>query len=171
MQQAVRRRIFIAILILIWFQFALLPYISIRNVKPDLFFIFLAFYAFQIDRKTLPMLGFILGLIRDLCSNTFFGLETASVLGGSVVLYFLAARFDREKFWIQIASLFTFSFLTLTLFAVLAMMIQPNYGLNEMVLSQILLITIYTSVFGVLLFPFLNKWLLRALSGKQYELF
>ena len=165
------KRLILVLLGLIWFELSFLPLFSIEQMKPDLFFIFLVFYAFQINWKRVVTLAFLIGFIQDLVTNWFFGLQTASYVAGAVLLQFFAIRFDRDKRWIQLTSLCAFSWVSLLLFSFLAFLIQPRYHLGEWVLVKTFLISIYTTVIGAILFPLFEKWLKPALRDKQYELF
>ena len=165
------KRLMVILFLLIWLEFSVLPFISLREIKPDFFFIFLAFYAFRIDQRSVIPLAFFLGLVKDLITNSFFGLETASYVCGAVLLSFLAVRFDREKRWIQIASLFVFSWGTLVCFAVLALFVQRQYGLNLLVVAHTFLVAFYTSLLSFVFLPFLDRYVRPGLKQKQYELF
>lgn len=163
-----KRLIFILIL-LFWIEVSILPFCSIRGIKPDLIFIFITFYAFQIDWKRLVPLAFVLGIIRDLLTNSFFGLETASFVGGALLLQFFADQFYRER-WIQILGLFLFSWATLILYSIFTFITEGHY-FNERMLAQTFFISIYTTVIGAILFPIFEKRLKQVLYVKQYELF
>ena len=116
-------------------------------------------------------LSFFVGLLRDLVTNSFFGLETASCVGGAVLLRFLAFEFDREKRSIQLVSLFAFSWLTLLLFMLLSFLVGEPYPFDEGIFVNTLFTAVYTTGFGWLVFPLFEKWLTPALEMKQYELF
>ncbi len=165
------KRLILVLAGLVWIHLSLLPLFSVWGIKPDFFFIFLAFYAFRVNWKPVVGLAFFIGLIRDLLTNSFFGLETASMVGGTILLQFFAMRFDREKRWIQAASLFSFSWFALLLFSLAAFLIQRPYFLNEWTPVKTFLISVYTTAVGFVLFPFLEKWFGAALRQKQYELF
>ncbi len=164
-------RLIPAILILIWLELTLLPFFFIWEVKPDLFFLFLTFYAFRINRKEMISLAFLLGFIKDLLSNSFFGLETASFVGGAFGLQFLAVRFDREERWIQLAGLFSFSWCTLIFYSMVAWLVGAPYQVSEAAFAKSFLISAYTTAAGLVLFPVLEQWLKPALRTRQYELF
>lgn len=165
------KRLIFIVCALIWFEFSILPLFSLGGIKPDLFFIFLSFYAFRIRWKHTIQLAFALGLAKDLLTNSFFGLETASYTLAAILLQFLAIRFDREKPWIQMAGLFSFSWISLILFSLFALLIQTPYGFSEWVFLNTFLISLYTTALGALLFPAFEKWLKPPLKSKQYELF
>ncbi len=164
------KRLILVLLLLFWIELSILPFCSIRNIKPDLIFIFIAFYAFQIDWKRLVPLAFVLGIIRDLLTNSFFGIETASLIGGALLLQFFADQFYREKRWVQILGLFSFSCFTLFLYSIFVFVTEGRY-LDERMLIKTFFISAYTTAAGAILFPLFEKWFKRALYVKQYELF
>lgn len=163
------KRLIFVLILLFWIEVSLLPYFSIRGIKPDLIFIFITFYAFQIDWKRLVLLAFVLGIVRDLLTNSFFGLETASFVGGALLLQFFADQFYREQ-WIQILGLFLFSWVTLILYSIFTFVTEGHY-FNERMLVETFFISIYTTAVGAILFPILEKRLKQALHVRQYELF
>ena len=165
------RRLILVLLALIWSELSLLPFFSIGSIKPDFFLVFLAFYAFRINWKRIIALSFFVGLAQDLVTNSFFGLETASCVGGAILLRFLALEFDREKRSIQLVGLFVFSWLTLLLFMLLSFLVGEHYPFGEEAFVRALFIAVYTTAFGWLVFPVFEKWLKPALAVKQYELF
>ncbi|MBI4358021.1 MAG: rod shape-determining protein MreD [Candidatus Omnitrophica bacterium] len=152
-------------------ELSLLPLFAVGRVQPDFFLIFLAFYAFRVSWKRIVTLSFFVGLLRDLVTNSFFGLETASCVGGAILLRFLALEFDREKRSVQLVSLFAFSWVTLLLFVLFSFLVGERYLFEEGIFVNMFLTVIYTSGFGWLLFPLLEKWLKPALQMRQYELF
>ncbi|MBI1977591.1 MAG: rod shape-determining protein MreD [Candidatus Omnitrophica bacterium] len=157
--------------ILVWFELSLLPLFSILQIKPDLFLIFLTFYAFRIDWNQIIPLAFLLGIVQDLVTNSLFGLETASYVGGAMLLHFFAVRFDREKRWIQLASLFCVSWLILILFSVFSILMEGHRIPLEWVFTKTFLIAIYTTALGAACFPVFEKWLIPFFGPRQYELF
>jgi len=166
------RRLILVLAGLIWLELSCVPYISIRMIRPDLFFIFLVFYAFRVSWKNVIAIAFLLGFLRDLLSNTFFGLETASYTVAALGLRFLAIRLDREKRWIQLASLFSFSCAALFIFSCLALTVEPEGTVNSWFLAKSFSISIYTTTLGFVFLPLLDRWLRPKLHiARQYELF
>lgn len=163
------KRLIFVLILLFWIEVSILPFCSIRGVKPDLIFIFIAFYAFQINWKRLVPLAFVLGMIRDLLTNSFFGLETASFIGGALLLQFFADQFYRER-WIQLLGLFLFSWFTLLLYSGFTLITEGHY-FDERMLIETFFISLYTTLVGMVLFPFFETRLRRVLHVKQYELF
>lgn len=165
------RRLILILFGLIWLKLTLSPVLSVHSVRPDLFFIFLVFYAFRIHWKPIVPLAFLMGLIQDLVTNSFFGMSIAAYVGAAALLRLFVIRFDRDKLWIQLASLFVFSWTASTLFLILCFVTRSMVYVNEWIVLKPLLIAFYTTAFGALLFPMFGKWLQPVLHAKQYELF
>lgn len=170
MRPFANKRLILVLSLLFWVEVSVLPIFSIRDVKPDLIFIFITFYAFRINWKQLMPLALVLGIVRDFMANSFFGLETASFVCGALLLQFFADQFYRDKRWIQILGLFSFSWLTLLIYSVFSFVIKGHF-LNELMLIKTFFIALYTTAAGIILFPLFEKWLKPALNVKQYELF
>jgi hypothetical protein len=98
-------------------------------------------------------------------------LHAASYVLGSLALQFFALRFDRDKLWIQMASLFCFSFLTLFIFSGLSFLVEVPIWSDEWFLIRLFGISLYTVLVGLVLFPLLDHWLKLVFPNRQYELF
>ena len=164
------KRLILILIFLFWIEISILPFCVIYGIKPDLIFIFITFYAFQISWKQLIPLVFVLGIVRDLLTNSFFGVETASLVGGALLLQFFADQFYRDERWIQAVGLFSFSWFTLFLYSIFTFVTEGHY-LDEQMLSRTFFISLYTAVLGIILFPFFEKRFKGVLLVKQYELF
>lgn len=164
------KRLILILALLFWIEISILPFCTIRGIKPDLIFIFITFYAFQIGWKQLIPLAFALGMARDLMTNSFFGVETASFIGGALLLQFFADQFYRDERWIQAVGLFSFSCFTLLLYSIFTFVTEGHY-FDEQMLSKTFFVSLYTTALGLILFPFLEKRLKHVLYVKQYELF
>lgn len=171
MRLFVSKRVLFILIGIIWFELTVLPIFSVGTVKPNLFFIFLVFYAFHIDYYHLVGLALFFGLAKDIFTNSFFGLETASYVSSAALLQYAVMRLDREKKWIQWSSLFVFSFTNLLIFSFLALFVQRKYGLSLPVLGQAFFVSFYTTLLGAVLFPFFGRWAVAGYKSKQYELF
>jgi rod shape-determining protein MreD len=165
------RKLIAILLVLAWMELSLIPALSIRMVKPDLFFVFLVFYAFRVNWHRVTVLALMLGLLKDLFSNSFFGLETASFTVAAVLLEFLAVQFDREKRLIQCLSLFAFSWVAMLVYSFLSSVVQADLAVDSHLTSTMFVAALYTTLVALALFPFLEKWVRPLLAAKQYELF
>ena len=171
MRFAPNKRLILVLAALFWTELSISPFLSIYQMKPDLPFVVLAFYAFRVNWKQVVTLAFLIGLIQDLLTNTFFGLHTASYVAGSLALQFFALRFDRDKLAIQMTSLFCFSFLSLLIFSVLSFIVQEPSWFDEWFLMKLFGISLYTMLIGTILFPLLDRGLKLVFPSRQYELF
>ena len=117
-------------------------------------------------------LAFLIGVIQDLVTNSFFGLQTISYVGAALFLQFFSVRFDREKKWIQLAGLFSATWLVVILFSVFSFAIGTRYFSEaEWMFTKSVLIASYTTAFGFVFYPSFEKYLLPLFGPRQYELF
>ncbi len=165
------RRLIFALFVLVWFECSVPSFFQFRTIKPDFFLIFIAFYAFKVERKNVVVIAFILGLIKDLFANSFFGLETISYSLGAMFVKFLSDRLDRDKYVVAVPSLFTFSLVSLACYAAFAFASGVGQVFDLGVLWRIFYVSLYTTVFGLAALPVLEKWVKPGLGSKQYELF
>ena len=171
MHSFLSKRLVLVVVGIVWLEFSFLPLLSLKDIKPDFFSIFLAFYAFRVNWRQIVPLAFFVGVVQDLITNSFFGLETVSYVGGALLLRFFAIRFDQEKRWVQLAGLFSVSWLVFIIFLVFSFLFEVHYSSGEWILTKTVLIALYTTILGSLLFPLLEKYLLPILGPRQYELF
>lgn len=164
-------RLFLVSLGIVWLELTLIPMFSYGAFRMDLFIIFIAFYAFRVGWKELIWVALICGFLKELVSNSFFGLQMASYAGGAFLLQFIASRFDRDDRWIQLAGLLSFAWLVLILYVTLGLLIGLFDSFNGSVGLESILIALYTTLVGFFIFPLLEKWLRPQLKVRQYELF
>lgn len=155
----------------VWFQMSFAPFLTWHGIRPDVTLLLLAFFAFFIDYHQLLLYAFLVGVLRDMLTNAFFGLETASLVVGALVLGQIAMRFDRSDKRIRWAGTFAFSFVTLLVSALLfAVTSRENWWGNVSFLRSFL-IAVYTTLSGFVFFP-LFYWMFQIEPRvKQYELF
>jgi rod shape-determining protein MreD len=166
------RQLVLILAVIVWLELCVLPLFSISFVKPDLFFVFLVFYAFRVSWKHVLVVAFLLGLCKDLLTNSFFGIETAAYAGGAILIQFLAMQFDRDKRLIQWGGVFILSLVSLIFYVLLECAISgsPLGSLTQLV-GRLIFISVYTTVIAIALFPVMERWLRPLLVGRQYELF
>ena len=152
-------------------QMTIVPWVSVGGIAPNLCFLFVAFYAFQLNHHQIFLIAFATGLFRDFLTQSFFGIDTVSLVFGSLVLQQMASRLDRDNFWVQFWGVFLFSFVSLLINLILLSSIQQAWMLNGYQLAKAFLITVYTTLGAFLAFPFLKRLFNVSALAKQYELF
>ncbi len=165
------KRVILILLGLVWVELTILPAVAIYGIKPNLFFVFLVFYAFHVNYRSLVVLALLFGLVKDVYTNTLFGMETASYVISAALLEFVVLRLEREKTWIQWMSLFVFSWASVLIFSLLAVVIHKPYGVSVKVLRDSFFVALYTLFLGFAIFPLLSRWIRFGARTRQYELF
>lgn len=155
----------------VWFQMSFVPFLTFRDTAPDTTFLLLAFFSFFIDFHGVFIYAFLVGILRDLLSNSFFGLETTSLVIGSFVLSQIAMRFDRLNERVQWAGTFAFSFVTLLVSIVLFSVTSRERLFDGAMVFQSAFIALYTTFAGLILFPFFRFVFRLKPHTKQYDLF
>ena len=164
-------KIFFVVITIIWFQLAAAPWFSINGIFPDFPILFLSFFAFILGYHRILLYVFLVGILKDLLSSAYFGLETVSLLSGAVLFFQIVERFDRQNEWVQAWATFVFSFLVLTFYAVLLRIVQEGYTMGTVFWIRCFLTSLYTSILTPLVFPFFRHIFRLNLNAKQYELF
>ncbi|PIQ86162.1 MAG: rod shape-determining protein MreD [Candidatus Omnitrophica bacterium CG11_big_fil_rev_8_21_14_0_20_45_26] len=164
-------KIFFLAILFICIQMTLVHAMAVGRITPDLLLLWLAFYAFLIDYHWVVAWAFLLGLMKDLLVDSHFGLETISLIGGALVLYQIAKRFDRYSRLVHLWGTFVFCLVTLFIFAVLHSVVSERFVLNQDILIRILGITVYTTLISPVFF-FIFRFVFKINpKKKQYELF
>lgn len=85
------------------------PVVNVRGIGPDLWVLLLLFYAFRIDWKRSPLFAFSIGLLKDLLSAHFFGLETFALGASAILLSYVLGKVERDDPLIFTVSAFLFT--------------------------------------------------------------
>ena len=156
--------IFLIVLFLL-LELTVMPFCAVKGVRPDLFFILIAFYSFFIYPNRTPHFALLLGLVRELFSGTLFGLETLSYGISGFMLWFLVSKMERGNPYNQGALLFIFSFINLFLISVLNICLRETSLAFGEVLGKCFFVSLYTVLIAPLIFFFLRRFL--RISGRD----
>ena len=113
------RRAFVLLLAVIFFEIFLGRFLEIFSVRPDLFIVFIVFWAFAVDRGSAPEVACVLGLVKDVFSFGTFGVETLSTFFVGCLASITALKVDRDNIWIQGSLSGLFSMACFILYAML----------------------------------------------------
>lgn len=133
-------------------QATVLDYVSIWGVKPDLVLLLAIFNGFHLGTREGAFLGFISGIIEDLFSGSYIGLNALSKMVAGCVAGEAGQRFYRENvivaagvtFFSSIAGLFVNYLLLLFL----SINLPPFYAVFRIILPT----AFYTAVLVLLFF-------------------
>lgn len=168
--KSIRKRTVLVSALIIWIQIAFVPFVAVKGAVPDLMFLLIAFYAFSVDYRDVLWVSFFLGLCRDFLTNSFFGLETASFVIGALLLQYAVAQFNRRDTFIVLLSVFLFSFAALTS-PMLMLAIDGETNRIVTAFPRILMISFYTSILAIGIFPVFRRLFGLSSSKVQHELF
>ena len=85
---------FVFVLILYVIQSSLLPFISIHGISADLLLLFVVSLSFQKGRRNGALIGFLSGLLQDLATGTFFGINVFI----KMIVGYVCGRFSRQVY-------------------------------------------------------------------------
>lgn len=147
MKKVVYYTIYLFVIALI--QLTLIDYISIFNIKPNIFLCFVVSIALLCGTLEGAIIGFFAGLIQDITSGKIIGLYALLGLYLGIVMGAVNKRLYRENIIISI--FFTFiSTIVYELIVCLSMVISGNqidmlYALWNIILPE----SVYNSVIGI----------------------
>ena len=101
-----RKFVIWAILILLLYvvQSSNLPYVSVHGISADLLMLFVVSFSFQNGSKNGAFIGFVSGLLQDLATGTFFGINIfIKMLVGYVCGKFSKQVFKEQVFLVVVA--------------------------------------------------------------------
>ncbi|MBI4388179.1 MAG: hypothetical protein HY582_03970 [Candidatus Omnitrophica bacterium] len=164
-------KILLAMVVVLWFQMGVLSLFSFGTIIFDFSLLYLAFLSFTFEYRRVLIFAFVAGCLKDLLTGAFFGLETVSLICGTLLLRQIIAQFDRRDEWVQGWGTFLFAFFTLLVHAGLLALVQERYVLNVSTWFKSVLIAGGTSVLVIFIFPIFKRLLETQSALKQYELF
>jgi len=148
-------------------ELTVVPYLTLFGVRPDLFFILIAFYSFLIHPNRTPHFAVFLGLIRELFSGTLLGLETLSYGISGIMLWFLVMKMERENPYNQAALIFIFSFINLLIISVLNVCLTETSVTMGQIFQMIMGASLYTTLAAPFVFFFIRR-VLRVSQKNHY---
>ena len=137
----------------------MVPFITVRGARPDLFFVLLVFYGFFIYPARTAHFAVFLGLIQELFSSSLFGLTTLSYGLSGLMLWLLVSKMERENLYNQGAILFIYSFLNLLILSVLSLNLRETSLTFYPAIIRILSVSIYTCFIAPFLFELIRRFL------------
>ncbi|GEM_PF-3353462 len=151
------RRIAILSVILIFFEVFLGRVLEFYSVRPDLFLIYIVFWAFVIDRRSAPQIAIVLGLLRDVFSTGFFGAETLSYFIVGLLVSMLSLKVERANFLIHGITCFLFSLAHFWIYAVLILVMNGSSGIPGNFWWITLFDSLYTALMAAWMIGFFER--------------
>ena len=164
-------KILLLLVVILWLQMTIMPLFEFYGVAIDLILLYISFLAFIFEYRRVLLFAFVAGCFKDLLTEAFFGLETVSLVCGTLILKQIAVQFDRQDERVQGLGIFLFSFSVSLIHAVLLALVEEHYHLGSFVWFQSVLIALYAAVSSIFVFPVLKHLFRIQPTLKQYELF
>ncbi|MBI4549466.1 MAG: rod shape-determining protein MreD [Candidatus Omnitrophica bacterium] len=121
-----------------------LPFIEIRGIKPDFWVLIVLFYAFRADWRTVPFFAFLIGLIKDILSPRYFGVEIFTLGMAALILSYTLGKLERQDPWVVVLSATAFSLIYETGICLGYLFVNGAYELTGILLWRALMISVYT---------------------------
>lgn len=164
-------KVIVYLLLLYVMDLAVVSIFRIGEIKPVLLYMLVLYSAFQMDWKTLLPVVCIAGLLRDLISLQTFGIETSSLVLGTVLLDLLVQKLERGIWILRVFIAFLFCTAVLVLNLILSNFFNQEPGFSWHVLLTILATAFYTACLLPVFFYVSARWFGDRKAIKQYELF
>ena len=132
-------------------------HLQVFSFRPDLFLILIIFWAFVINQRTVPQVSLVMGLVRDLLSSSFFGVETLTYFAVGCLVSLLSLKIDRQNLWIRGGVSFLFSFAHFFLLAVALSLTDLSRTIPLSFLGYAFFNSLYTALVALWLIPFLER--------------
>ncbi len=169
MLKKLKIRLVILIIVTTILQVTLIPYISLHNVKPDLFYGLFALLILQFSNIQTILLAFIIGFLKDLFANNLFGLEIISLLIPALILPFIVKKTDINNPLVRFIILFISSLLAFFTLLTSIAVIEKSPEVINIYFMKILESSLYTAIISFVLYYFLKLFIPK--KTEQYELF
>ena len=134
-------------------QVTILPIMLPYYFKPDLLLLFLVYISLHEDSENILFLAVFLGLIKDVTSGLYFGMNTLSYIMVYMAIKLFASKIYSQGYYafITVVALSTFANLTVNLFLLLFTDVASSiYIFMKTILSQVLINTFLASLFIVM---------------------
>jgi len=150
--------VFLFFLAVVVLQMKLLPYLAIRNIKPDLFLFFVCYLSLKNEETKGALIGFGLGLLEDSLSSSPLGVKALSFSLVGSLLGFVGKGLFWDNPLTQSFLLFSAGILSgfVTLLALNFFLIPRPIGgsLFRLILPE----SILTALWGLLFFVVFQRW-------------
>ncbi len=148
------RKLIILVLVVFFLSLYAIPFFKIREIQPDLWILLVLFYAFRVDYKRAPLFSLGIGLLKDILSTRFFGLEIFSLGMVTILLSYVLGKIERDEPVNLIVSAVVYSLLYEMLACAGFVFLNGSYDLLPEFLARSCWRSFYTVVSFPLAFPF-----------------
>ncbi len=147
-------------LIILLLDATVIDLISIQNVKPDIFLVFLMFLSLKDTQSSSTILGFMVGLLQDLLTHSMLGIFSLS----KTISCYVASYFKITKGIYSVLYLALVFFITAIVHGVIFQLIM-SIGTEQHFFKEFLTImlpqSVYTAVVGLIANFLLHRFIWR----------
>ena len=165
----IKVRLFIVIVATIILQTTCVPYFSINYIKPDLCTALYISLLLRFPHLEAVLLAFFIGLVKELFSNHFFGLEIISLAIPALVFPVIIRKADIENHMVKFCIVFLFSLTSFFIYLSSIIVAEHVYHARTLLFSRMLGASLYTTIVALGVDWIVKKYIPR--KTKQYELF
>ncbi|MBE6096175.1 rod shape-determining protein MreD [Schwartzia succinivorans] len=130
-------------------QSSLMPFISIHGISADLLLLFVVSVSFQKGSRNGSLVGFLSGLLQDLATGTFFGINIFI----KMIVGYVCGRFSKqvfkEQFFLMIAAVVFASAFNYVIYASFMFMLGYSFNLLLQFNSVFMPMMFYNVVFSL----------------------
>lgn len=127
-------------------QTAFLPLINFYGIGVDVLLLLTVSFGLLNGQRLGGLLGFMAGLLQDLASGTFLGMNTLSKMLIGYLFGLASQRVFKEKFFLPIMSAIVATFLNYFILAVLMLLLGYRFNFLQQLQMVFLPTVIYNSV-------------------------
>ena len=161
MHKIKRHNAYPLILLAFFLQILLSNFLGFSIFKPNLMIIITTFFALFTDRRFGFEVGLVSGILLDIFSIRFFGLNAILFAFGGYLIGKYNNKFYRESIITHIILTFIMSFFILSLYFLFVNLgspsISPGLGLNIIFSASLIISSLLNSFFGIWVYAFLSR--------------
>lgn len=128
--------------------------LTIGNIKPDFLIVILIYFAFRHSASESGIMGFIAGILQDSLSGGALGVNTFTKLIIGLIASTIKKVYAENLITIPL-SIFVFTIIHSLLFFGVQFIFVKTLELPT--LNMILLLSLYNTVIGIVIFPLVRK--------------
>ena len=153
-----RNHAYLVILLVFFIQLLLSNFLGFSIIKPNLMIITVTFFAIFTDRKFGFEAGFLSGMLLDIFSIRFFGLNAVLLAFGGYLTGKYNNKFYKDSIITHVILTFVISFFVLSLYFLFLnlrnLSILPLPGLNDIFGPPIIISSLLNSFLGIWMYAF-----------------
>lgn len=152
---------FLIVMATILLQTTIIPFLTIKNIQPDIVLMVVVAYAFLDGSLKGSVVGFFSGLLLDLAMGAGLGLSSLAKTIVGYVAGLLEKSILFESILLPLVGIFVATILNNIIYGFAASLFS-NGPHVEVVLARMLPSALYNSIFAFILFPLIRRLIVRA---------